>query len=200
MALSLAQRSATGLDMSNDSNFYYLVLTICTIFLFTLYRLINSRFGRVIQAIKENETRMEAIGYPVFRYKLLCFAIAGSVAQPGRCLAGKPEHAGQPQPFTLDTIRQPDGDGDTRRCWLSVGRHPGCGSHVDAGRNPVWLHHTLAIVSGHYLAAGCHAFAKWSRQLAAKIHVGEKTSKGSGYERVTAKRPGQTLWWPDRNK
>ncbi|MFZ6780131.1 branched-chain amino acid ABC transporter permease [Undibacterium sp. Ji83W] len=78
--LSLAQRSATGLDMGNDSNFYYLVLVICTIFLFILYRLINSRFGRVIQAIKENETRMEAIGYPVFRYKLLCFAIAGSVA------------------------------------------------------------------------------------------------------------------------
>ncbi|BBB60433.1 branched-chain amino acid ABC transporter permease [Undibacterium sp. KW1] len=78
--LSLAQRSVTGLDMSNDSNFYYLVLTICATFLFVLYRLINSRFGRVIQAIKENETRMEAIGYPVFRYKLLCFAIAGSVA------------------------------------------------------------------------------------------------------------------------
>ncbi|MDP1979358.1 branched-chain amino acid ABC transporter permease [Undibacterium sp.] len=78
--LSLAQRSATGLDMANDSNFYYLVLAICTTFLFVLYRLINSHFGRVIQAIKENETRMEAIGYPVFRYKLLCFAIAGSVA------------------------------------------------------------------------------------------------------------------------
>ncbi len=78
--LSLAQRSVTGLDMSNDSNFYYLVLAVCTAFLFILYRLINSRFGRVIQAIKENETRMEAIGYPVFRYKLLCFAIAGSVA------------------------------------------------------------------------------------------------------------------------
>ncbi|MFZ6744250.1 branched-chain amino acid ABC transporter permease [Undibacterium sp. JH2W] len=78
--LSLVQRSVTGLDMSNDSNFYYLVLVICAIFLFVLYRLINSRFGRVIQAIKENETRMEAIGYPVFRYKLLCFAIAGSVA------------------------------------------------------------------------------------------------------------------------
>ncbi len=77
---SLAQRSVTGLDMSNDSNFYYLVLAICTAFLFVLYRLINSRFGRVIQAIKENETRMEAIGYPVFRYKLLCFAIAGSIA------------------------------------------------------------------------------------------------------------------------
>ncbi|MFZ6767089.1 branched-chain amino acid ABC transporter permease [Undibacterium sp. Di26W] len=78
--LSLAQRSVTGLDMTNDSHFYYLVLAICAAFLFILYQLINSRFGRVIQAIKENETRMEAIGYPVFRYKLLCFAIAGSIA------------------------------------------------------------------------------------------------------------------------
>ena len=78
--LSLAQRSHTGLDMGNDSVFYYLVLGICAVCLFLLYRLINSGFGRVVQAIKENETRMEAIGYPVFRYKLCCFAIGGSIA------------------------------------------------------------------------------------------------------------------------
>jgi branched-chain amino acid transport system permease protein len=80
--LNLPQRSPiiSGLDMANDSHFYYVVLSVVNIFLFALYRLINSRFGRVIQAIKENETRMEAIGYPVFRYKLICFAIAGGVA------------------------------------------------------------------------------------------------------------------------
>lgn len=78
--LNLTQRSVTGLNMADDSVFYYLVLALVSMLLFVLYRLINSPFGRVIQAIKENETRMEAIGYAVFRYKLLCFAVAGSIA------------------------------------------------------------------------------------------------------------------------
>ncbi|MCH8618884.1 branched-chain amino acid ABC transporter permease [Undibacterium sp. TS12] len=78
--LGLAQRSATGLNMADDSVFYYLVLVLVSMLLLVLYRLINSPFGRVVQAIKENETRMQALGYAVFRYKLLCFAIAGSVA------------------------------------------------------------------------------------------------------------------------
>ena len=43
-------------------------------------RLLNARFGQVIQAIRENETRMEAIGFPTYRYKLICFVIAGGVA------------------------------------------------------------------------------------------------------------------------
>ena len=33
-----------------------------------------------MQAIRENETRMEALGYPVFRYRLVCFALGGACA------------------------------------------------------------------------------------------------------------------------
>jgi branched-chain amino acid transport system permease protein len=33
----------------------------------------------VVQAIRENEARAEAIGFPVYRYKLACFVIAGAV-------------------------------------------------------------------------------------------------------------------------
>jgi branched-chain amino acid transport system permease protein len=40
----------------------------------------RSRFGRVIVAIRENEARAEAVGFPVYRYKLACFVIAGAVA------------------------------------------------------------------------------------------------------------------------
>jgi branched-chain amino acid transport system permease protein len=39
--------------------------------------LINARFGQALQGIRENESRMEALGYPVFRIKLLAFVIAG---------------------------------------------------------------------------------------------------------------------------
>jgi len=80
--LTLTQRASPGfgLDLADDITFYYVVLAILAAALYCLFRLVNARFGRVIQAIRENETRMEAVGYATFRYKLACFVIAGSLA------------------------------------------------------------------------------------------------------------------------
>ncbi|UUZ65026.1 branched-chain amino acid ABC transporter permease [Polaromonas sp. P1-6] len=78
--LSMTQRSELGVNLASDTTFYYVVLALISASLFFVYRLINSHFGRVLQAIRENETRMEAIGHPVFRYKLVCFVIAGALA------------------------------------------------------------------------------------------------------------------------
>jgi len=79
--LSLVQRSTFGLvDLSDDTSFYFVALAILAAVLAALDRLAHSRFGRVIQSIRENETRMEAIGYPVFAYKLCCFVIGGALA------------------------------------------------------------------------------------------------------------------------
>ena len=79
--LTLTQRASLGfgLDLTDDITFYYVVLAILAAALYCLSRLVNARFGRVIQAIRENETRMEAIGYATFRYKLACFVIAGAL-------------------------------------------------------------------------------------------------------------------------
>ena len=78
--LNLPTRATLGfdLDLKNDDTFYYTVLVLLVVTLLLLQRLVHSRFGRVIQAIRDNETRMEAIGYPTFRYKLICFVIAGA--------------------------------------------------------------------------------------------------------------------------
>jgi branched-chain amino acid transport system permease protein len=79
--LSMPQRSATGIvDLASDTTFYYVVLGLVCIAMLFVYRLVNSHFGRVLQAVKQNESRMEAIGYPVFRYKLVCFVITGALA------------------------------------------------------------------------------------------------------------------------
>jgi branched-chain amino acid transport system permease protein len=78
--MNLASRSRIGIDIATDTAFYYTMLAVCAVVLVAMHRLVNSRFGRVVQAIRENETRMEAIGYPVFRYKLVCFVIGGAVA------------------------------------------------------------------------------------------------------------------------
>ncbi len=79
--LTLTQRSdaGLGLDLKDDITFYYVVLALLALTVFFLSRLVNARFGRVIEAIRENEARMEAIGYPAFRFKLTAFAIAGAL-------------------------------------------------------------------------------------------------------------------------
>jgi branched-chain amino acid transport system permease protein len=68
-----------GFDLENDVTLYYVALAILALVLFILYRLINSRFGRVIQGIKENETRTASIGFPVYRYQLIAFVISGAL-------------------------------------------------------------------------------------------------------------------------
>jgi branched-chain amino acid transport system permease protein len=80
--LSMPGRStlAPGLDLADDLTWYYVVLALLAAVLYFVHRLVHSRFGRVIEAIRENETRAEAIGYPVYRYKLLCFVISGAIA------------------------------------------------------------------------------------------------------------------------
>jgi len=80
--LSMPGRSTVGMgvNLRDDLTWYYLVLAQLALVQYGLHRLVNSRFGRVIDAIRENEARAEAIGFPVYRYKLLCFVISGAVA------------------------------------------------------------------------------------------------------------------------
>jgi branched-chain amino acid transport system permease protein len=63
-----------------DTLFYYLTFAVFLAVLYGSSRLVNSRFGMVIQGCRENERRMRAIGFPTFRYKLVRFAIAGGIA------------------------------------------------------------------------------------------------------------------------
>jgi branched-chain amino acid transport system permease protein len=78
--LSLPRRAEIGfgLDLGNEIAFYYVVLAVLAGTLFGLHRLAGSRFGRAVVAIRENEARAEAIGFPVYRAKLACFVIAGA--------------------------------------------------------------------------------------------------------------------------
>ena len=79
--LSLYTRSRVGgLDLNNDATFYYLCLGSLIGFILLSYRLVHSRFGMVIRGSKENETRMASLGFPTYRYKLVCFVIAGAGA------------------------------------------------------------------------------------------------------------------------
>ena len=65
-------------DLSDDSSFYYICLVCLLVFLYLSHRLVFSRFGRVVRGAKQNELRMQSLGFPTYRYKLVCFSIAGA--------------------------------------------------------------------------------------------------------------------------
>ena len=79
--LSLWSRNTLGpLDLSDDTVFYYVCMAALCAFLFLSWRLVHSRFGQVIRGIRENELRMQTLGYATWRYQLVCFIIAGAGA------------------------------------------------------------------------------------------------------------------------
>jgi ABC-type branched-subunit amino acid transport system permease subunit len=69
-----------GVDLGADLSFYYVVLVLFAVLTAVLNRLVESRFGMALQGVRENESRMVALGYPVYRLKLTAFVIGAAVA------------------------------------------------------------------------------------------------------------------------
>ena len=79
--LTIQKRSQfiAPIDLSDKVQFYYICLVLLLASTYLIWRLVNSRFGLVIQGARSNDTRMRAIGFPTYRYKLTCFVIAGTL-------------------------------------------------------------------------------------------------------------------------
>src|ERR1700724_2017924 len=61
------------IDLADQTNMYVTVLVIFLGCFLLIYRIINSPFGEVLKAIRENEPRAISLGYRTDRYKLLAF-------------------------------------------------------------------------------------------------------------------------------
>jgi branched-chain amino acid transport system permease protein len=68
---------APGLNLREPDQLYWLCLGFLVAWLALQGRIVGSRFGRVLEGIRQNERRMAAIGIATFRYKLAAFVIAG---------------------------------------------------------------------------------------------------------------------------
>src|SRR3954464_9298983 len=79
--LTIQRRSEFGglINLSNKIVFYYVCLALLLGVIFLVWRIVNSRFGMVIRGARSNERRMRSIGFPVYRYRLACFVIAGAL-------------------------------------------------------------------------------------------------------------------------
>jgi branched-chain amino acid transport system permease protein len=86
--LTLASRSLVfgSAILKNYTVLYFVVFGIMAGTYLLLRAVVASRFGRVLRGISENSIRMQAIGFPPYRYQLTAYVIAGMIAGVAGCL------------------------------------------------------------------------------------------------------------------
>jgi len=67
-------------ELADNTQLYYSALLALVLGLLLCRQILHARFGRVIQGARQDEARMQALGYPTYGYKLACFTLAGALA------------------------------------------------------------------------------------------------------------------------
>ena len=83
-SFELMEQPLLGVTLDGRLLCYYLLFAVALLLFLTMLRIVNSPFGRVLQAIRENEFRAEAIGYRVVVYRTLSSVLSALFA----CVAG----------------------------------------------------------------------------------------------------------------
>jgi branched-chain amino acid transport system permease protein len=76
------------INIENNINLYYFILVSLIICLFLIHKITRSRFGLVIEGSRSNEQRMRSIGFDTYRYRLICYVIAGCICGYAGALLG----------------------------------------------------------------------------------------------------------------
>jgi len=85
---SLAEQPFLGVSLDGKLISYYLLFAVTVALFLVMLRIVNSPFGRVLQAIRENAFRAEALGYPTVVYRTLSNVLsAGFATLAGALLA-----------------------------------------------------------------------------------------------------------------
>ena len=119
--LTIYRRSqfAGLINLSNKTLFYYLCLALLLATVYLVWRIVNSRFGLVIQGARSNDRRMHAIGFPdlslqahLFRHRRHAVRLVGRAAR-------QPDRFRQPGDDALDALRRSHRDGRCSAAWAS---------------------------------------------------------------------------------
>ena len=79
MTVTQHGRFAGFVPFDDSDVLYYVVFAALALFLWMQNRIVRSRFGMVIRGARTNPRRMAALGFPVFRYRLVAFVISGAM-------------------------------------------------------------------------------------------------------------------------
>ena len=66
-------------SIQTNTGLYYLAYGLLLITLYLSWRMVHSRYGRVLRASKSNAPRMSVLGFPVFRYQITAYVISGCI-------------------------------------------------------------------------------------------------------------------------
>ncbi|MFH1114711.1 MAG: branched-chain amino acid ABC transporter permease [Pseudomonadota bacterium] len=90
-----------GMNVRNDLTFFFIVCSCLVVSIWVAVNIVRTRFGRAFVAIRDNDRAAEGMGIPVFRYKLLSFAISSFYAGFAGGLWALYVGSITPEPFTM---------------------------------------------------------------------------------------------------
>lgn len=88
LVIEVRSEFAGLIDLENNTTLYYLCYLSLLAVLYLVDRIVKSRFGMVIAGAKGNERRMQSIGFDTYRYRLVCYVIAGAICGYAGALLG----------------------------------------------------------------------------------------------------------------
>jgi len=68
------------IELAGNAALYWFVAVILVVVIVVLWRVVNAPFGRVLQAIRQNEMRARFVGYDVWKIKWLAFTLSAAFA------------------------------------------------------------------------------------------------------------------------
>jgi branched-chain amino acid transport system permease protein len=122
---------------------YYLVLTLLVLCYLGLRLLVNSRFGNVLVAIRENPERAELLGYDTRRYQLAAFVMGSTLAGLSGVLYTAWGQFIAPASMALPAAAMPI-------IWVAVGGRKDLTATLIGTLFVLWLFQTLIVISQQY--------------------------------------------------
>ncbi len=96
-----AEFGFTGISLQSNDALFAFTLVVFALVVIGLWRLAHSPFGRVLQAIRQNETRAAFAGYNVWLYKWLAFVISSAIAGVAGALFAMAQQSAYPNVMSL---------------------------------------------------------------------------------------------------
>jgi branched-chain amino acid transport system permease protein len=97
----LPRASLLGWSLKSDRAFFYIIFICFVSLTWIAVNLIRTRYGRAFVAIRDNDRAAEGMGIPIFKYKLLSFAVSSFYAGFAGALAAYYIGSITPEPYTL---------------------------------------------------------------------------------------------------
>ncbi|MDE0034598.1 MAG: branched-chain amino acid ABC transporter permease [Deltaproteobacteria bacterium] len=90
-----------SVPLGSNVALFYFVLLVLAVVVVALWRLVHSPFGKVLQAVRQNEERARFVGYNVWRFKWAVFSLSAAVAGLAGSLFSMAQQSAYPDVMSL---------------------------------------------------------------------------------------------------